>query len=390
MIDNVNLKAEIINLIDSHREGAYWDFKQQWYQKNSDMLHDIICMANNLENRDAYIIIGVTDDFQLCGVENDSHRKNTQNLTDFLKGKKFAGDFRPEVEVRSISLNDVWIDVICVKNNDHVPYYLTENSKTELRPYHIYTRVQDSNTPKDKSADLIHVEILWQKRFHLFDSPLQKVTVFLSQKGNWINGEATENETSKYYKYAPEYIIKCQNLDGKAVATYTLTQLDRNASWCVISLWYHQTRLSLTEGVLLDGGRYITVRPSVGSFDCQKKHVFYYYLCKNSIQYKLYEFFTPDKGSRDYLTSVQANTEYTKEILFFEDEYELESFEIYLRSNIQEYENYVQNIKADIHRRIIPDVQGDNYQDDYDYRLALKEFYKNYQSNLKSRIITIY
>ena len=237
---------------------------------------------------------------------------------------------------------------------------------------------------------MIHVEILWQKRFHLFDSPLQKVTVFLSQKGNWINGEATENETSKYYKYAPEYIIKCQNLDGKAVATYTLPQLDRNASWCVISLWYHQTRLSLTEGVLLDGGRYITVSPSIGSFDCQKKHVFYYYLCKNSIQYKLYEFFTPDKGSKDYLASVQANTEYTKEILFFEDEYELESFEIYLRSNIQEYENYVQNIKADIHRRIIPDVQGDNYQDDYDYRLALKEFYKNYQSNLKSRIITIY
>lgn len=390
MIDNVNLKAEIINLIDSQREGAFWDFKQQWYQKNSDMLHDIICMANNLENRDAYIIVGVTDDFELCGVENDPHRKNTQNLTDFLKSKKFAGDFRPEVEVRPINLNDVLIDVICVKNNDYVPYYLTENNKTELRPYHIYTRVQDSNTPKDKSADLIHVEMLWQKRFHLLDSPLQKVTVFLSQKRNWINGEATENETSKYYKYAPEYIIKCQNLDGKAVATYTLTQLDRNASGCVISLWYHQTRLSLTEGVLLDGGRYITVRPSVGSFDCQKKHVFYYYLCKNSIQYKLYEFFTPDKGSKDYLASVQANTEYTKEILFFEDEYELESFEIYLRSNIQEYENYVQNVKADIYRRIIPDVQGYNYQDDYDYRLALKEFYKNYQSNLKSKITAIY
>ena len=184
MLNLNELKIEITNLIDSYREGAYWDFKQQWYKKNSDMLHDIICMANNLENRDAYIIIGVTDDFQLCGVENDSHRKNTQNLTDFLKGKKFAGDFRPEVEVRPINLNNVVVDVICVKNNDHVPYYLMENNKTELRPYHIYTRVQDSNTPKDKSADLIHVEMLWKKRFHLLDQPIKKFEYLLSEKKN--------------------------------------------------------------------------------------------------------------------------------------------------------------------------------------------------------------
>ena len=391
MIDKENLANDIINLIDSQREGAYWDFKQQWYskEKSSDMLHDIICMANNLENHDAYIIIGVTDDFELYGVEDDPNRKTTQNLTDFLKSKKFAGDFRPTVEVRPITVNEVLLDVICVKNNAYVPYYLTDKCKTELFPYHIYTRVQDSNTPKDKSADLIHVEILWQKRFHLFDSPLQKVTVFLSQKGNWINGVATENETSKYYKYAPKYTIKCQNLDGKAVATYTLTQIDKNASRCVISLWYHQTRLSWTYGVALDGGRYMTVRPSVGSFDCQEKHVFYYYLCKNSIQYKLYEFFTLDKGSKDYLASTQAIIQYTREVLFFEDEYALESFETHLRNNIQTYENYVQNIKSDVHRKTSLKVQGDNYQDDYDYRLALKEFYRSYQNNLKSKTIAI-
>ena len=143
MIDKENLANDIINLIDSQREGAYWDFKQQWYskEKSSDMLHDIICMANNLENRDAYIIIGVTDNFALCDVENDQHRRTTQNLTDFLKSKKFAGDFRPTVEVRSITVNEVLLDVICVKNNAYVPYYLTDKCKTELFPYHIYTRV---------------------------------------------------------------------------------------------------------------------------------------------------------------------------------------------------------------------------------------------------------
>ena len=99
-------------------------------------------------------------------------------------------------------------------------------------------------------------------------------------------------------------------------------------------------------------------------------------MCKNSIQYKLYEFFTPDKGSKDYLASTQAIIEYTREVLFFEDEYALESFETHLRNNIQTYENYVQNIKSDVHRKTSLKVQGDNYQDDYDYRLALKEFYR--------------
>ena len=41
MLNFNELKIKIKKLIDLHREGAYWDFKQQWYQKNSDMLHDI-------------------------------------------------------------------------------------------------------------------------------------------------------------------------------------------------------------------------------------------------------------------------------------------------------------------------------------------------------------
>ena len=52
------------------------------------MLHDIICMANN--------------------------RRNTQNVVDFLKDKKFAGDIRPIVCVETIEIYDKLIDVIKV------------------------------------------------------------------------------------------------------------------------------------------------------------------------------------------------------------------------------------------------------------------------------------
>ena len=54
------MKNKIIKeLISLKQEGEYWDFKREWHKKNSDLLHDIICFANNLVNRDCFIIIGV-------------------------------------------------------------------------------------------------------------------------------------------------------------------------------------------------------------------------------------------------------------------------------------------------------------------------------------------
>ena len=50
---------ELKQLISLKHEGGYWDFKREWFDNTTDLLHDIICMANNLENRDAYIIIGI-------------------------------------------------------------------------------------------------------------------------------------------------------------------------------------------------------------------------------------------------------------------------------------------------------------------------------------------
>ena len=85
----------IEKLISLKQEGTYWDFKREWYtqDKKADLLHDIICMANNLENRDAYIIIGVDEekDYSLINMKLDVNRKNTQKLVDFLRNKKFAG-----------------------------------------------------------------------------------------------------------------------------------------------------------------------------------------------------------------------------------------------------------------------------------------------------------
>lgn len=82
-------KSEILDLILLKQEGSYWDFKREWYfqDKKADLLHDIICMANNLSNRDAYIIVGVDEenDYSFSSVKSDPNRKNTQQLVDLFE-----------------------------------------------------------------------------------------------------------------------------------------------------------------------------------------------------------------------------------------------------------------------------------------------------------------
>jgi hypothetical protein len=142
-----NLKKIVSKLIFLKQEGAYWDFKCKWYdsEHNMDLLHDIICMANSLDNRDAYIIIGV-DEENDCSVKDiscDPNRKNTQKIVDFLKDKKFAGDIRPIVYVVSMNFDGAFIDVIVIQNSSNTPFYLKEKYKGVFAN-HIYTRIQDT------------------------------------------------------------------------------------------------------------------------------------------------------------------------------------------------------------------------------------------------------
>lgn len=47
-MDVLSFRTEIRRLIELRQEGEYWDFKKEWYQNKSDLLHDIICMAKGM------------------------------------------------------------------------------------------------------------------------------------------------------------------------------------------------------------------------------------------------------------------------------------------------------------------------------------------------------
>lgn len=340
--------SEIQSLIAMNQEGLYWDFKKEWYgkEKEVDQLVDIICMANNLSNRDAYIIIGIDEEknYEVCSVENDPNRRNTQMITDFLRGKKFAGDVRPTVTVESLRISKGIIDVIVVHNRWDTPYYLKESFKNQLRANNIYVRLQDSNTPRDQSADVNHVEYLWKKRFGLLSSPMERIHLYLRNSEDWENSQSVEDK--KYYKYAPEYTIEHtyepdDRRDGYEY--YLFAQTDSRPHWCDIKISYHQTVLEEIGGVILDGGRYFTASPSTDGVSITRPHnwdISYKYMVKGNINYLIHEFYYVDDGDE----ARQAHDKFENCILIFDSEEEHLEFNKYIQQNWHRKENYSDGI----------------------------------------------
>jgi len=124
------LASNIFDLISSKREGQYWDFKESHHENKSDLLHDILCLSNSLHKGHKYLIVGVTDPTKGCkiiGVRNDQNRRNQTNIIDFLRSKNFAGDIRPEIELKSLRFNQKIIDVLIIFDLPNKPYFLKED-----------------------------------------------------------------------------------------------------------------------------------------------------------------------------------------------------------------------------------------------------------------------
>lgn len=349
MVRSMDLVDEIVSLIDLRQEGTYWDFKREWYAEGheGDLLHDILCMANNLVNRDAYIIIGVDEehDFGLCDVRNDPNRRNTQMMVTFLREKKFAGDLRPVVYVESISIGCTHLDVILIRNDINTPYYLKDRFK-QVCANHIYTRIQDTNTPVNLSADIQYVELLWKKRFGLLFSPLERMQLYLQHPEDWEDMPWKGNAVRKYYRLAPEFVIEhtMEADDGRdGYEFYLFSQTDTTPHWSDIHLYYHQTLLAEFWGASLDGGRYFTPSPNTDGFNLTRYHgwdVSYKYFVKGTMEHCIHEFYY-DESSGDARIS---HDRFMECILLFESDREHLHFKEYARKRWNEKEKYEQNI----------------------------------------------
>lgn len=370
---NITFANEIAELISLKQEGGYWDFKKKWHSDKSDLLHDIICMANNLYGRESFIIIGVDEehDFTLVDTTTDENRKNTQMLVDFLKDKPFAGSIRPIVHVESILLGNATIDIIVVASSHNTPYFLCDRYES-LRAYHIYTRVMDTNTPVDRSADLNHVEQLWKRHFYIDEPPLERFSYYLSQPDQWVS--IPGSPMNLFYKAAPEFtIIREKDEDRNGYEYYLFGQINLTPSWWSVTLKYHQTAIERFTGINLDGGKCFVIAPSRG-LDIRSSSVGYY--IGNTLMTTLLDFFHQREAVEEY-----SYKSFMNGILQFNSDVEKNKFESFVNNNLQLFQElYTKNGDSGLpYFPTIPGIITELYKGDYREALVLKEMLQHFR-----------
>lgn len=378
-MDVFSFRTEIRQLIELRQEGEYWDFKKEWYQNKSDLLHDIICMANNLSNHDGLIIVGVDEetDYSICDVTNDPNRRKTQDIIAFLREKKFAGGIRPTVYVQPISFRKSEIDVIVIKNDRNTPYYLTEQYQGVFAN-NIYARIMDTNTPKNSSADINIVERLWKKRFGIDAAVFDRALLFLQTPCDWVDSD----DGKKFYKYAPEFTIEEISAEEhrNGYEFYLFNQCNYSPRWYDINIYYYQTLLYSLGGVALDGGRCFSSTPLTDGISLYKESyhnldIIYKYFVKDSVEHIVHLFYTTDSMDEERI----ARQRFLECVLVFESEFERAKFNDFVVANYKKYNTDTFNDLLPY----FPDLDGydmDAFKKDYLQSQLLQQMLKDFRS----------
>lgn len=145
-------------------------------------------------------------------------------------------------------MNKKTIDVIVICNDRNTPYFLTETYQGVFSN-NIYTRIMDTNTPKNASADINVIERLWKKRFGIDATALERALLFLQKPYDWVDSD----DGKKFYKYAPEFTLEdIQAEDGRnGYEFYLFNQCDSHPRWYGTMQkldgkdWRHENLLSL-------------------------------------------------------------------------------------------------------------------------------------------------
>ena len=369
------MNEEIRTLISLKTEGGYWDFKQEWHSKNSDLLHDIICMANNIEDRDAYIIIGVANSGEIFGVI-ENNRKNQQNLIDFLRTVKFAGEKRPTVLVKTISIDEKEIDVIVVKNTNDTPYYLTDDYQGVFKG-NIYTRIGDTNTPKTNAADVDKTEFLWKKRFGLTLPVFSLAKQLLNDSKNWTRRyDDMLGVTTFHHKIRPEFTVDIIDLGWSGggdkidkpnfwhfyLYNATGVVLHPEIGFKNLLIKYHTTILYETEILSCDEGNYITAKfenETLYKINYEGGHnsgLVLAYLILDSDEAYIHNFINGQYLMND--KSVMGKEAIDNVVLFFDNEEEKMAFFDMVKSNLSGFQEH---FAPSIPPSSIPNYNTDGY-----------------------------
>lgn len=324
------LRDKIIELICSQREGEYWDFKEEPHANNAMLLHDILSMSNSLCKGERYLIFGVTDLANGCKIKgltpSQINRKSQADYIDFIRGQKFAGDYRPVVELKTIEIDGFEIDVLIIFDLPYKPYYITAPYRyrdKEVRANHIYLRNYDTNTPSDKSADIHLIEKMWYQRFGLDLTPLEKMKQYLNNPEYWTKDIG--NNDIAFHNNFPEYTIDLSEVE-EFWEVYSYFFTNEKSFLGTAKFKYHQTELFKLEYMYCDEMRITLPVPQTEYMCIDNEDNWYYYYEKTSIV-GLFLYFLTD-GSYNLLSRGTGAP-----FLLFRDEEARNNFNKYLLEN---------------------------------------------------------
>lgn len=346
MLTNQEIEDIVREFFYQGTEGEYWDFKEKPYfyegqskeeknKKKNDLLHDIICMANNLSNRDAYIIMGVQDKpIKITGVKQFSNKWTQEKYQDFLQNLTWAGDMIPTVEFRTI--NDGDLDVLIIKKSNKIPFYITKKY-SKVRENQIYVRKGSKNTAIDSQAEIGDIEKLFEFRFGLTPFPKERVINYIADHNHWTEMKGNYEIRSWYYEKFPEYTMELvddpQN-DELRAPVYALIHPNVRTTWEILRIKYHQTILLEFSSHYIDEYRGLSVQPRYnflklfeGVNNINLKTNFYYYLADSveiNLMYLLEELHEQDgEALRQHLSLIPV----------FKNDDEREAIEKYVEEN---------------------------------------------------------
>ena len=327
MLTNQEIEDIVREFFYQGTEGEYWDFKEKPYfyegqskeeknKKKNDLLHDIICMANNLSNRDAYIIMGIQDKpIKITGVKQFSNKWTQEKYQDFLQNLTWAGDMIPTVEFRTINNGD--LDVLIIKKSNRVPFYITKKY-SKVRENRIYVRKGSKNTAIDSQAEIGDIEKLFEFRFGLTPFPKERVINYITDHDHWTEMKGNYETRSWYYEKFPEYTMELvddpQN-DELRAPVYALIHPNVRTTWEILRIKYHQTILLEFSSHYIDEYRGLSVQPRYnflklfeGVNNINLKTNFYYYLADSveiNLMYLLEELLEQDgEALRQHLSLI--------------------------------------------------------------------------------------
>ena len=292
MTDRHTLARIVKDLIARNAEGVYWDFKRKHHADKGDLIHDVLCLANAEHDGPRFLIFGVDNaDFSLHGIDPSDGRRTQADITGLFRdnaGKFFQSRF-PTFHLREIEMNGTPVEVLVIEDEPKKPYYLVERIE-KVRAHHVYSRVCDTNTPVDASAQPHEIERMWRERFGLDAPALERARRCLGEPATWTLREE-DGFVCCHHDVFPEFTLKAASAENQGGSSEEWTRGEivtegNHAAW--FELRCHQTVLRRIHYVTFDDRKKSMVAPDwkpVG------KGRFYFYEA-HSVEYAVQQFWT--------------------------------------------------------------------------------------------------